>query len=434
MTISDVTPLGVGTPVTGDVRSVNFFNGRLLTAGDLRREQHSDRALRDRLGLGIGDGVVRGLRVNRPGGPDPLRPFVDVSGGLAVNRSGRALELGYDVRITLARAGAQDAAPAPRSGFADCSGLPGSSPLTQSGMYLLTVAPAGRPVGRAPSGGLGLGLQPVGCDTDACAEGVAFRAVRVAVDAGLLADAPRRRNRLAQLMLGTDDPRRTRLQRNPFGGGGERGGLLEDLRGRLLTDDEVPLACLLWTPGVGIEFVDEWSVRRRVASAGADSDFPELTGGRRRADGEARLLQFQAELADLAGALAGSPTTIAARDRFARLPAAGLLPLATSSFPRGFDLIRFFAGMLTRPATSGEDPMVADGAQLQALLELSLAGEPIDPASQEFVWTYLVRQNTEATPPVQPYLVFASGHLPPIAEAVSDLSRFDVSNYAYRLV
>jgi hypothetical protein len=90
--------------------------------------------------------------------------------------------------------------------------------------------------------------------------------------------------------------------------------------------------------------------------------------------------------------------------------------------------------MVTRPATSGADPLVADGAQLQALLELSLVGEPIDPASQEFVWTYLVRQNTEATPPVQPYLVFASGHLPPIAEAVSDLSRFDVSNYAFRLV
>jgi hypothetical protein len=112
---------------------------------------------------------------------------------------------------------------------------------------------------------------------------------------------------------------------------------------------------------------------------------------------------------------------------FDRLPPAGLVPLATSAVPAGFDATRFLSGMITRPG-AGRDPLIVDGARLPALLEASLSGEPIDPAAGELVWVYLVRQNTAAT--AQPYLVFASGHLPPIAGARFDLARFDLANHA----
>jgi hypothetical protein len=106
--------------------------------------------------------------------------------------------------------------------------------------------------------------------------------------------------------------------------------------------------------------------------------------------------------------------------------------LATTAFPQGFELGRFFTGVVTRPATAGDDPLFINGARLQALLDLALLGEPIDPASEEFVWVYLVRQNAQAGPAVQPYVVFASGHVPPVSDAQFDLSRFDVSNFALR--
>jgi hypothetical protein len=64
-----LSPHAVQTPITDGVRFVNFFNGRLLTAEDLRREQDANVVLRDRLGTAVGDGVVRGLRVALPGPP-----------------------------------------------------------------------------------------------------------------------------------------------------------------------------------------------------------------------------------------------------------------------------------------------------------------------------------------------------------------------------
>ena len=49
----------------GGIRSVNFFNGRMLTGKDLSREQTARREADSRLGLAIGDGVAFGLEVAR---------------------------------------------------------------------------------------------------------------------------------------------------------------------------------------------------------------------------------------------------------------------------------------------------------------------------------------------------------------------------------
>jgi hypothetical protein len=42
----------------------------------------------------------------------------------------------------------------------------------------------------------------------------------------------------------------------------------------------------------------------------------------------------------------------------------------------------------------------------------------------------LIRQNIQASPDVQPYVLFASGLLPYIAEGQDDLSHYDFGNYA----
>ncbi|MFE2879320.1 hypothetical protein ACFXG6_25435 [Streptomyces roseus] len=425
----------VDAPVATDVRMVNFFNGRLLTAADLRREQDANQRLRDRLGLAVGEGVVTGFEVSLPLAAGSGTPVLKVSAGVAVNRWGRAVELQRDTLVTLARRGEPGtpatggAGPCVGGDFAPCSGPDQGAPFTLSGVHLLTVAPSATAVGRAPVSGLG--NEAARCASDACADGVEFRAHHLDLDPELVA-APQVRNRLAHLMFGTSDPRRSRLERDPFGAGAGPYGLLDDLRETSLCADEVPLACVLWTPGPGVRFVDQWSVRRRVVRGSASAAWSDAVGERLPAEGEAAFLQFQDELADLAAGSAGAPAALAARDRFRHLPAAGLVPLAGSRTPRGFDARRFFAGMTTRPALEGRDPVFIDGARAQRLLRMSYVHPPIDVSGGEVVWVYQVRQNG-SEPAAQPALLFAGGFLPYLADGQYDLSRLDFANYALRL-
>ncbi len=49
----------------GGIRSINFFNGRLLSARDLTREQSANREADRRLGQAIGEGIAYGLEVSK---------------------------------------------------------------------------------------------------------------------------------------------------------------------------------------------------------------------------------------------------------------------------------------------------------------------------------------------------------------------------------
>ena len=62
----------------------------------------------------------------------------------------------------------------------------------------------------------------------------------------------------------------------------------------------------------------------------------------------------------------------------------------------------------------------------------------MDLTSGELLWLYLVRENVQASAgplgtAARPYLVFASGFLPYVANAQYDLSRWGFANYALRL-
>src|SRR5262249_7586604 len=138
-------------------------------------------------------------------------------------------------------------------------------------------------------------------------------------------------NRVAHVLLGTDDPVRGAFAVDPWGTVPITYGLLDDLRASCLAADEVPIALLRWTAGEGLVFVDRWAVRRRVTQLDSAPRWPLLVAERVETDGEAAFLQFQDQIDELrasAGGAASPPAALAASDAFAYLPPVGILPVA----------------------------------------------------------------------------------------------------------
>src|SRR6267142_3062225 len=88
--------------LTGGIRSVNFFNGRLLSGEDLSREQEANRETHKMLGRAIGDGIAYGFEVSRAAGSG-TNAIVTVQPGLAINRNGDALRLSSPIDLSLVR-------------------------------------------------------------------------------------------------------------------------------------------------------------------------------------------------------------------------------------------------------------------------------------------------------------------------------------------
>ena len=451
----------------GGIQNPHYFEGRLLTAEALRADQHAHRARQRRLGRAVGAGVVEGLWVtveSAGGGLTSGPPVLGVSRGLAINGKGDTVELATCEAIALTRAPKTPGA-SPCL-FHDC--LPPSVGIetTGEGFYVLVLSPVSGYRERAPMSGLHEPKAGAGCGSRWVMEGVQLRlepldplaasgvseATRDLLQDELLgatgeADLSKLRNVLAHLCLGTEQLPGFAI--DPFerviapGGGGTRPalaayGALDDLvaAGRL-SDCDVPLALLDWRLD-GLFWVDNWSVRRRPAPPPTAAAWPTLSAGRRRAEAEAVLFQFQEQLA---GLLRDAPNlaSIRARDYFRWLPPAGFL-LQSTSAAAGFDPA-FFDPLPHR------DPMeYLNGEQVGALLELSFAYEPFDLARPhpltgeppepddplEMVWLYVPWQQeaaraTGAT--TRSYLLFTSGHLPPFAVARFDVARWDFSNY-----
>jgi hypothetical protein len=430
-------------PLTdGGIRSVNFFNGRLLSGRDLTREQEARREADARLGRAIGDGVAYGLEVARDVTLDtPSAPVLRVKAGLAVNRAGQTLRLGRDTSVALTRPfGAAETGCV----FADCTPLTGGKYVAGAGVYLVTIAPAQRSEGRAATNG----LDPanVACNTDATVEGVQFRLI--GIDQLRFADldvsSPQLRNRLAYRCFGVEARDASAI--DPWRVDAPRYGLLDELREVGLDDRDVPLALLYWTAG-GIQFVDKWSARRELLEPDALSGFsfqrdplkPEelssfafIARRRRLVEAQAMCAQFQEHLADVLAA-ASNPATVSAITVFRYLPPFGIVPLQSAPL-RGFFEPTFFAGLVRRAAAgSGQTTEFID-ARLLALLRTHAAdASPTDVTRGEFIWVFRPWQNAQAqilTQSVQPMVVFAGGLTPYLAAARFDMARFDFSNFA----
>jgi len=397
----------------GGIRTVNFFNGRLLKGSDMGREQAARREADARIGQAIGTGVAHGLEVSfagkiAPGG----RPAAKVRAGLAVNREGRTLRLTQEVTLVLRREA--NAGATVTCLFDDCPGLADGDYVAGQGLFLLTIAPAYTDEGRALSSGFD--QANVRCNTDATVEGVQFRLVEIdpAVFSSITSfGAADFRNRVAYLAFGagvTAAWPSNLLAAMPRG---------DDLvTGLGLADAEVPLALMAFTGSFDHLFTDNWSVRRPVAPLDPRSVYANLSGPRREGVGQAMFLQFQTHIDELAGTgHVLAPAT--ARAQFRHLPPAGVLPWIADNA-----VADFFAGMTVR------GPVHINAASVEPLLRESLVAPAINTESAEAVWLYRIAETAMAGSAAAPVLVFASGHLPYRADARFDLFHWDYANYA----
>jgi hypothetical protein len=345
--------------------------------------------------------------------------------------------------------------PVPDGVFAICVPQT-SSVLLNLGLYLLTVAPASGLEGRAPM--TELSTEGVGgsCNSRYEVDGVKFdmrpltlpsgsdsaeTQARTLFD-GLQAQLPtlpatavspelhRLRNIVAHLFFGSDDvyaPVRAPLEIEDDDTAYD---WLQRLRvDRALSDCEVPLALVYWSIR-GVEFVDMWAVRRRLAIARhPHRPFSWLLVPKRTVVAEARLAQFQEQLEALRAAHP-TPDTQPASSYFRFLPSAGLLPVSGGAPGKAFAYQSFFQGFVYR------DPVVfTEGARLEPLLRASLEFPPFDLQDPSMFWLYAARENSQAiaaggSSVPAAYVAFATGHMPFYGLARFDVSQWDYSNFS----
>lgn len=401
----------------GGLKSIKFFNGRLLSGEDLTTEQAASKEARERLGIAVGDGVVSGLEVKTTSAA--TTPTVTVSPGVAINRDGCAFRLSSAVDVSLFKPTAPPSSTSNGvTAFAGCGPAAPGVYLSGTGIYLLTIAPIEGTQGRAPV----VGLQDAArCNAKYIVEGVQFRLIALtsAFTAAELLDS-RLQNLVAAKCFGFDvDP-----LVDPFGAAPPPRGIIEALRPNALSDDEVPLAVIHWQSApqkTGIGFVDMWAARRRASRRDAADDSILPIGAADVARHEAILLQFQEQLAKL---FAGTPETVAASGVFRYLPPVGLLPLLAGPI-RGFTTQFFFSGITVRDP---QQPIIIEGERAEALLRESLRYPTHDLQTSEMLFLYRTRQNQQS-PTARPYLFFASGHLPYYGQAKFNVAHLDFGSW-----
>jgi hypothetical protein len=453
----------------GGVRNTHFFNGRVLTADDLRAEQKANRQQRRQLGQAIGEGVAYGLEVRLAGASTAARPVLSVTKGLAINRNGEAIALTEDVNVTLVREAQAQAVEAGL--FAEC--VPPQPFQSQSnfGFYIFTARPISRFEGRAVMVGLESNGIGAGCGSRSAAEGVKFLLIPMALNAGASASAlhtelfnlaaqldlqtaqlpqmtgaqatqlqaeirantSKLRNGMAHLCFGTEKLAGFTL--NPFARAEGKSpyteyGALDELRAAgEMTDCDAPLALIYWT-NTGVQFVDMWAVRRQIIHRSANDHWPLPVSQRREVEGAAMFFQFRQQVEELiqANPNQSALASITATSYFRYLPPIGIIPLSGIAMLRGFDYPKFFENRVYRL------PVFVEGGRIESLIRDALAYPPIDLSLNEMSWLYQVRESGESLTqnpfnPPQPYMIFANGHLPFIGEARFDLSRWNFSNY-----
>jgi hypothetical protein len=404
----------------GGIRSINFFNGRLLSARDLTREQTANREADRRLGQAVGEGIAYGLDVSKTPGAGNDSPAVSVEAGLAINRNGQTLMLSARTDVALVRSAEGSGA---ADNFSDCLPLQTGAYVAGAGAYLLTLAPAQGSEGRATTNGMNLAAS---CNTDTIVTAVQFRLIQIdpPITDTELQDQDHLRNVIAYKCFGEIETEG--FITNPLADEVNQWGLLDELRTDQLTDCEVPLAVLYWTQADGISFVDMWSVRRRISRRSTIGSCNALLADRVTAEGEARLQQFTDQINDLVTFKSADLMSIEAGDFFRYLPAVGVIPLGGVGAAVGFDQLQFFKNLTTRPV------VYMPGALLQDLLRQSFSFPPIDLQSEEVIWLYMVRENMEAFDQnpifggIQPYLVFSNGQIP-----YRGVPRFDLADWSY---
>lgn len=418
-------PNNLLTPIVNDrTRSVNFFNGRLLTGEDLTAEQQANRVAHSLLGQAIGSGVAYGLEVSESATLSQVAaPVLSIKRGLAINPNGGSLLLDNDTDISLVRPASTTNGGS--SVFAECLPMQSGVYIAGAGVYLLTIGPASAIQGLAEVSGLDTNAAP--CNSKYKSDGVQFRLVQLDLTLTELGDINHLQNLVAYKCFGVTDWAAN--VSDPFGTTASVHGLVDQLRtAQTITGCEVPLAVLYWTAVGGIVFVDMWAVRRPLVSRDLLEMWAPGAGRRRAVDGLAMFLQFQEQIEALIQANSSQSVLglIDATQYFRYLPPAGILPIA-GSVSLGFDSGKFFFSKTYR------GPLYIEGAKVGPLMQTSFGYPPVDLTNPEMVWLYWVRENLEPgvqpSPSTQPYVIFTNGHVPFEALAQFDLNYWDYANY-----
>lgn len=425
------------TPVlNGGIQNVNFVNGRVLTAADMTAERIANLQRQGLLGSSLGAGIASGFEVTPssssvPGG----QQVVHIAAGVAINLNGDVLQLANDTDLTLT---APAQAAAANSGlFVACQ--PPQTQLTNPGIYVLTVLPASGYQGQVPVTQLNSGGVGTSCTSQYATAGVQFRLAQITLTStgtGLqpalyalanqilselnsggsaAAVAPalsQLRNGLAYACFGVEQLEAYPANPFEFLSQTPSYGLIDQSRSSgLLTNCEVPLAMLYWTPG-GLQFIDLWGVRRRLTQVATTEQWPLFAGDRRRSEAEAMYLQFQDHMQSLV-ASGGDLSSVTVDSYFMYLPPAGILPVTGDGIPivtgtpatPGFDLAGFFGAHISK------DVALTDGDLLRNLFFTALDYEPILLTQTGEIQLYLVWENVQAinaSGAQQLALVFAS--------------------------
>lgn len=397
------------TPVLTGIKNINYFEGRLLTARDLREQEQANRALRWDLGRAIGSGIINGLRVVESGDSTGTAvPVVEVSVGTAINAKGQILEIAGDsIKVALSKSDPK--VESVDSIFTACAGPPDSKQIPNgTGIYLLTISPTSMYQEFAPKSGLLSEGNNPDCGRRYVAEGIQFRLVEIGsvLFENVSADI---KPLINSLLLSSNpaseaEPLRLSKLQNIFAhlcydsdyyrGGGidvidnEGGNIWDFNQGILsellatqngLTDCDVPLSALYWTDD-GIAFLDNWSVRRLL---------PDLNMPRRlfRSLVAVSMQQFQEQLAAFKGL-----ETIKLADNFQYIPPLGHIPLSNSNYnsASGFKLNNFFGNRMSQL------PSIINASQVPALVDLAASYPPVQLAEVAEVNVYYVRENIEA--------------------------------------
>ncbi|MFB6247924.1 MAG: hypothetical protein ABEL97_05070 [Salinibacter sp.] len=468
-------PTDLNDPVTeGGLRHIPFFNGRVLTAEDLQTEQAAHATERRRLGRALGTGVLRGLSVQRASDTT-----VTVQSGQGLAPSGRVVELPRATEVSVLSGIEREETAGTTGAFSDCA----TREVTVnagSGAYILVAEPASEPRGRTPRTGLGGDGAARGaageCGVKHRVEGAKLRLVPFdlgddALVPPSLADgeAPIDVQALSEKIVGaresgtTPPPEPVSLLRNTLahvclrtpsaptaaatlydtlrrqsqgaarssGTGADTLGPdspLDVLRHRARARDEiaelndaVPLGLLYWAHD-RIEFVDVWSVRRRVHRPTPKRPVPAI--GRRRAESEAAIFQFQDHLVDLSRRLSFSERVrLSAENGFLYLPPFGTIPNEEGD-RTGFDVYSFFDTLSTR------EYLYVEGTTLRSLVTEATQFDSFRTDTDQLVWRYRVREDVQSGDDQHPsFVVFTSGFVPHAAEPQYNLSRFGYANY-----
>ncbi len=440
-------------PITDSgIKNTNYFEGRLLSARDLREQEQANQRHRRNLGMLAGSGIHSGLTVTvEDAGDVSNSPVVRVAGGKAVNLEGDVLELPADyVNLQLSRILQPPDVDA--TGFRDCS-VEMSETLAPSGagLYVLLMSPSSKYEGYALKSGLQNRGIAHNCARAYVVEGVQFRLVQfdplampdvsegtktLLEDVYLDASDPvaptdyqklsKLQNIIAHICYGTEASKLSQTSvfktvANPVVG---FDALLGNNLG--LEKCDIPLAMIYWTFD-GIGFVDNWAVKRKphpYHNLSVNFSFSENRSG---AVFEAMLFQFQDQVDNLllANLTLTELLNLSAFDYFQFLPPVGVLPRQSGAF-KGFDPEKFFS---RQPHRAPE--YISEHQVREAFLQ-SAHYAPIAVSEKQLVWLYKTWQRDyledEGKSSI-PHMIFTSGHVPYQASAQFDKARWDYSHY-----